>query len=997
MTTPAQRIRTLLATTLVAAAGLCTPAMAQDRPSDAFGGVRFPIQAAEGTIDLAGRAGWLWREGSTHRVLLDTDVRVVLGGDVFHAQAASLWLERLSDDEYQIFGVFRGVRADAGAIDIRAEILPVRGVVRISEPLRVRLDARFEGTPAARDTAADFHAQANRVFAARVLGQTPPETPAVVRDGITPRPGDARPTDTGAPTESPAVVREAEPIAPLPVFQPNGVFSVSVGDRIVIEGGEDSPSTVTATGGVVLQYHEPATGRALEMKAERAVIFLKQGPLDRTLARLDASQVEGIYLEGGVMGGDERWAVRAPRAYLDVERGRALMLDAVFWTTDERSGMPVYVRAEAVRQESDRVFSAEKARLSNSSFYEPDFFIGVRDLEVRLEGDDRADAPDQRVQVRARSVTLNALGVPVLWLPGFTGRVEEFPLQQIRMENSNRDGFGVRTRWDLLSLMNRDWPGMDLSLLLDYFAERGPAIGLDGDWDTANHRGGLFAYLLPDDRGEDLMPRGTRIDRDGETRGIFRFQDLWQFRENWTLVTELSYISDEAFVPAFYRELGQETEDFRNRVLLERAGEQTHFALDVSAAQGDFIAAEHKLQSDGYRVERLPEARFVAGMRDVFEETLPGLLAYTFEARAGSLRMKFSDVTAAEYGFTTNSLADAAFGTLPGESIGDILRDAGLNEDAVTRFDTRHELVGTLSAGALRITPFVVGRLTAYDTDFEAFSPEETDETRLWGAAGVTFSTVLQRVDNDAESRAFDVHRLRHIVEPSLTLWTADTNIRNDDLPVFDDDVEDLMQGTTVRAGLDQTWQTKRGGMGRWRDVDVFKLRTEYVWSSDRAGTSAIPRWYAARPELSNPGEYFGASAVWMPTEVLALAAETVYDFDENRFARSSGGILLHHRPGFLTAFEMRRIDELDATYGTVSAQYRLTDKYTVNTALTYNFVVDDFQGVSALVQRRFQVGTLGLSVIYNNIRGDTSFGFVFRPGGSGGSGDISVDPTFGG
>src|SRR5690606_31582704 len=141
------------------------------------------------------------------------------------------------------------------------------------------------------------------------------------------------------------------------------------------------------------------------------------------------------------------------------------------------------------------------------------------------------------------------------------------------------------------------------------------------------------------------------------------------------------------------------------------------------------------LQSQGYRVERLPEARFVSGMRDVFEETLPGVLAYQFEARAGSLRMRFSDTSAASYGFDTNSLADAAFGTLPGEPIGDVLRAAGLNEDAVTRLDPRHELVATLSLGPVRVTPFVAGRVTAYDTDFEDFSPDEDDQTRLWGAA----------------------------------------------------------------------------------------------------------------------------------------------------------------------------------------------------------------------------------------------------------------------
>lgn len=1009
MKRPAPAIRSLLAVCLVTAAGLGTPAWAQpDETSDAFGGVRFPIQAAEGSIDLAGRAAWLWREGTTHRIVLDTDVRVVLGGDEFHAQSASLWLEPLGGDEYQVFGVFRGVRADAGAIDIRAETLPVRGVVRVTSPLRVRVDARFDGPPPRRgpsEAAAAFHEEARVVFAARVLGETPEGTPAIVREGVAPRPGEAV-----RPGETAAVVREDGPPGPQPVFRPSGVFSFYVGDRIVIEGGGDEqtsggagPATITATGGVVVQYQEPATGRSLEMKAERAVIFLKEGPLDRTLARLDAGQIEGIYLEGGVMGGDERWTVRSPRAYLDVERGRALMLDAVFWTTDDRTGMPVYVRAQAVRQESDRVFSAERARLANSPFFEPDFFIGIRDLEVRLEDQPRSpDAPvaegdpldDQRVKVKAKGVTLNTLGVPVLWLPGFAGDPDDFPLRQVRISDSNRNGTAIETEWDLAALLSKDWPGVDIGLLLDYYFDRGAAVGLDGDWDRDAHRGGIFAYLLPDDTGRDRLATGTRIDRDGETRGIFVGQDLWRFRENWTLVSELSYISDEAFVPAFFQDLGKETEDFRNRLILERGGEQTNFALEVSAAQGDFIAAEHLLQSPGYRVERQPEARFVYGMRDVFEETLPGVLAYGFEARAGSLRMKFSDVAAEEYGFTTNSLADDAFGTLPGESIGDVLRASGLDEDAVTRLDTRHELVATLSFGALRVTPFVVGRITAYDTDFEDFSPDESDETRLWGAGGVTFSTVLQKIDNDAESRLLDVHRVRHIIEPSLTVWGADTNVDREDLPVYDDDVENIASGGMLRAAVDQTWQTKRGGVGRWRDADVLKLRTEYVWSDNEAGQSAIPRWYSARPELSNPGEYLGASLIWRPTEVLAIAGETVYDLDEDHFARSSGGFLIEHRPGFQTSFEMRRIEALDATYGAAGARYRLTEKYAINTSLTYNFDLDDFQDFTALLQRRFQVGTLGVSFNYDNIRDETSIGIVFRPGGSGG---LSIDPTFGG
>lgn len=980
----------VLLSAVVGVCGLAAPVMAQQVGGDrGFGDVRFPIQAADGAIEMSGRSGWLWKAGSTHRVHLETDVRVVLGGDVFVADSASLWLEPLGKGMYQVFGVFRGVRADQGSIDVRAESLPVRGVVR-ADAVRVRVDARFDGPPDAESEAGAFHRDAQGVFASRVLGATSEPESAVVQDGV-PASGSEAVAAAGS-----AVVRETEvETGPRPVFTPEGVFSFSVGDRIVIEGGEPGQrASVTATGGIVMQYNEFGTGRAVEMKAERAVVFLKsEAPLDRTLGRLSADEIEGVYLEGGVIGGDERWTVRSPKVYLDVDRGRALMLDAVFWTTDERTGMPIYVRADAVRQESRRVFSAERARLANTAFFEPDVFIGVKRLKVELEGADTAETGAARIT--ARNVTLNALGVPILWLPGFEGDADSFPLRRIQISDSNRTGGLIETRWNVPALFGWDWPGVEMDLLLDYYTERGVGIGLDGRWNTASHRGGLFAYLLPDDGGTDLLNPGTRIDRDGETRGIFVGQDLWNIRENWTLVTEGSYISDEAFVPAFYPELGQNTEDFRNRLRLERQTATTQFTAEISATQPDFIASEHLLQTPGYRVDRQPELTFTSGQRELFEEWFPGLLTYGWEARAGSLRLSFSEVDAEDYGFLFNGLSQDAFGTAPGDSIGDQLRAQGFTEDAVTRFDTRHEVVATMRAGQVRITPFVVGRATLYDQSFDAFSPQETDETRLWGAAGVTFSTTLQKVDNNVESRALDLHRLRHVVEPSLTLWASDSNITNDELPVYDDDVENLLTGTAVRAAVDQTWQTKRGGPGRWRDVDVFTLRTEYVWTSDRGGTSAIPRWFESRPELSRPGEYAGVSAIWKPTEVVAVAGEVTYDFDADDLARASGGVLIQHRPGFVTSAEYRRIEPLDATYAAMSARYRVTEKYGIDTSVTYNFDEEDFQDFTATIERRFQAGTLGLRVSYNNIRGDTTFGFTFVPGGQ--RRGLSVDPSFGG
>src|SRR5690606_26447959 len=162
----------------------------------------------------------------------------------------------------------------------------------------------------------------------------------------------------------------------------------------------------------------------------------------------------------------------------------------------------------------------------------------------------------------------------------------------------------------------------------------------------------------------------------------------------------------------------------------------------------------------------------------------------------------------------------------------------------------REEISSQLASGPVNITPFAVGRLTAYDDEFDQFSPSEDDSTRVFGALGLRLATGMQRVDNNVDSRLLDLHRMRHLVEPSVTLWTAHTNVDQQDLPVYDEQVESLADGSAIRFGLDQTFQTQRGGPGRRRTVDWLSVDGELVVSDDDAEQeSPIGRWIEGRPE----------------------------------------------------------------------------------------------------------------------------------------------------
>src|SRR5690606_2240346 len=115
-------------------------------------------------------------------------------------------------------------------------------------------------------------------------------------------------------------------------------------------------------------------------------------------------------------------------------------------------------------------------------------------------------------------------------------------------------------------------------------------------------------------------------------------------------------------------------------------------------------------------------------------------LTYYSQSSAGLLRFNLAENDLREQGFT-DQIAQDAFGINANQTIADQLRAQGYNQSEVFRFDSRHEVEMPLSLGAdgrFNLTPFAVGRITAYDTDFDdyrdATGSSEEEQYRLWGA-----------------------------------------------------------------------------------------------------------------------------------------------------------------------------------------------------------------------------------------------------------------------
>jgi len=993
--------------------------------------------ATPGPISFSAIRATTWNEGPLRRLLLDESVKVTLAGHRFEAKKAAVFMQRTEREGLaveQVFLYFEHVTSTApGGIAINSPLLPVRAVITPTGVIELSADLITHGRPPSRTPMGAFADKADQSLAAALarlprspVPQATGESAATANPSIfqstppvppvgPPAPGESQGLPVAPPaTLLPPAPGPTDPTAGAelrePIFSSRGIITVAAPDVTVVSGEDEN--AVIITGGVTLQYEDRESARTLQLSAQRAVIFLDPGPLTDT-TQFSAAGVRGIFLEGGVIAGDGKYSVRAPEVFYDVRNNKAVMLDAVFWTYDEQRRLPLYVRAKSIRQESAEQFIAKSATMTNSAFFDPELSIGASTVTISRrqrpipQGGLDAAPPgtptptETQTLVEARNFTLRALGIPIFYWPYYSGDPTLNPIRDVRFENRSGSGGAIKATINAYSLIGLRRPGdTRFDLLTDYFFERGPALGTRIAWNKSNSRGDIFAYGVLSDQGTDLLKPGTRIERDGEFRGIVTGEQRWKVDEKWTIFAEIAYIQDETFVDAFFEDLGESRREFTNRIVGRRLAGNTSLAIEAKGTFQQFLANEYLLQSQGYAVTKIPEATYVR----LADDLLDGRVSYSSEYRAGWLALSFDEPLAREHGFTTNSLAQRALGINADQSLAQALEARGYSEDDVARFDTRHEVSINENLGPVRLTPFVVGRITAYNDDFDSFAPAEDDQTRLWGAAGVRLSTTVQRIYESAQWRALDIHRLRHIIEPNATLWHAGTNIDGRDLPVYDDAVESLAEGSMYRIGVNQTFQTQRGGPGRWHNVDLLSVNTDYVHSSGDTDTQGpIGRFFDFRPELSNPGDYLVADAIMRVTDATSLTGNTVFDFDLSQQATTSVGLLMRHAPGFVTIGDIRYLNAQDTTFVNMGAFYDLSTKYSVTAAASYNVDESQFQTMAVELRRRFSSSLLGLHISYNEITGETSFGFILQPYGASkgagisGIGGADIGSRFGG
>ena len=948
-----------------------------------FAGINLPTALQERAITLASDRAWAWSEGATTRIALEGDVRVSIGPQHFRAARAVAWFEPIlatapdgADVEAdQVAIVFEGVTAAGAAPDgpaaQNAERLLVTGIVH-GPAMQLKTDLLRHTRPTADDALFVDRAEARLAKYLTTLiavSGAVDEASALAVEAA--RAGDTR-------VALPPAVRS-------PVVPPEGGTIAFSASRLELSAHNGEDRVIELRDGLSVQFVPPDRGRTVLLQAERGVVFLSKES-SGAVGVLRSEDVLGIYIEGDASITDGQYTLRGARMYYDPTTERAVVLDAVFFTWDERRGMPLYLRADTVRQSAQSEWKAEKATLANASLAEPHFSIGVDRLSIRLRDTGTPEAPVTTPEIEAEGVRFRAGDVPMLGLPKFAGEVRPSPLRDVRYSNRGGDSL-VSTRWDLFTLLNREAPREGrLDLLVDGYLNRGPALGVDAEWEREDMTGESLSYGIFDN-GTDRLSSGARIEHDDQWRGMFTVGNIWRVSELWTLTLEGSYISDETFVDAFFEPLAETRREFTNSVFAKRQTDQDQFSLEVRGTFNDFISNEYLLQSQGYVVENLPEAKYARFSDQIFD-----IFSYSSESSVGYYEATFSEPTLAEYGFNSKKRANAAFGLPPSATLAEQLDAQGFPTGGTGRFDTRHEIEAPMQWGAFNIVPFAVARATWWSQDFDGYNGSDglEDDGRIWSSAGVRTSTSIVNVNNELESRVFDLHRMRHIIEPYATGWVSGTNVNSENLPVYDEGVEPIVDGAMVNLGIRQTWQTERGPVHNRRSVDWLMLDMSYTWSSDDTPRrSPFGRFLAFRPELSNPGEFIAASSALLLTEAVTLVGEAVYDVDdasENGFSRGSAGFEIDHGDSFTTYSEYRYLRDFDDTVVASGLRYELSTKYAIALEGTWNLRKNRFQNTGAILTRRFPQWVVDIGIGFDETSDIFQASVSVRPVGFGGN-----------
>ena len=788
----------------------------------------------------------------------------------------------------------------------------------------------------------------------------------------------------------PPLTEQSEKGPPAPVTAMVPTVTVRIKSLQSVMMGDGNIAIVLEGGATVIVHKSEA--EAVELYAQRMVLLTRLKKFadvkadGKTLEMGEA--VEGVYLDGDVQidyipkgRKNPESRLQADRAYYEIGTDRAVLTDAVLHTMDPLTQTPLVVRAATIKQLSQSKehgeYRLQGMKLTSSTFASPSFAIAANKAYL-TQAENADEYYGKRTSFSATNTRAEFWGLPVFWTPYSAGAANEqaFPLRAADIGSSQRFGTYVKTEWGLFELLGRSPPkGTDVSFRADYLTLRGPAGGVnakysggfitDAEREPWNYEGRLETYFI-DDHGTDKFG-GDRLDVEPQTtqRGLAAWQHQHFLPDDWQVQLRTAWVSDPTFLEEYYPAEYRGDLPMESSLYLKHQRDTEALTLLGTTQPNGFVTSSEYAQ-EGLEIQRSPEVSYQR-IGDSFGDD-----RFTFFSSnsAAELKMQLSDATPAELGYRP--------GTSPGIPV---QGRYGVSEEAVRRGDTRQEIDYPLQVDRFRVVPYVMGRYTYYSDSIDGAT-----QNRVFAGTGVRLNTAFWRVDDYAASELWDIHRVRHVIEPELHLFASGQSVDQTDLLIYDEQVDRVNDIQAVQLAMHQRWQTMRGGPGNWRSVDFLTWNTEGNFYANKPADAALEpnnfrgMFFPSAPETSVPRNSINTDLTWRASDSTAFLGDAQYNLDKKTLATMSGGVAVQRGDRMNWYVGNRYIQALDSNILSFLVNYDLSTRYTLGFGQSYDYGAGQNVTSNVSVLRHFDVFYMVFSVRYDDSTGERGLYVGLRP-----------------
>jgi len=737
--------------------------------------------------------------------------------------------------------------------------------------------------------------------------------------------------------------------------------------------------------GAVSITQTASNGDYVELLADNVVVFTSQRADAPTTQPTDIhTAITAAYLEGDVRIDYVPSKAKAPeqrlvadRVYYDFRTQKAVLTNVVFHSVDPDTQIPFIVRAQTMQQISHAEFSARNAEFTTSQFAVPTFSIRAGYAYIHQQPQDLAN-----YDVVTHDDTVHIFGVPMFYWPALSGvyNTNPLPLLNFSAGNSSRYGFGVTTDWGLFQLLGQTPPkDLSIDIPIDFYSERGPGIGLnatykggfitdaDQPWDFQ----GDFQSFFISDHGQDQLG-GIRLNVDPPTeeRGFFLWQHQQFFPDDWQVQVRLGYVSDPTYLEEYYQNTFDNALPYDAEFYAKRQRDTEVLSFLVQTDTTTFTTNADR-QPDQFDVARLPEISY----QRIGDSFADDQLTF-FSANTGSgLKFDRSQFSLQDQGFYP--------GLSPGLPSNGL---TGFTGDLIFRGDTRDEVDWPIALGQIKLVPYLMGELTTYSN-----SPGGDGETRFYGGPGVRATTTFWDVDDSIDSDLLNLHRIRHVIQPEINVFTSGTTVDAQKLYDFDSNIDSISDITAAQVAIHQHWDTMRGGPGRWESVDFLDFDIEgdfYPHAPPQDLLNPVSfrgLFFPSEPQTSVARQAINADLTWHIGDDTAFISDWQWNLDTHETAIAEAGIAVNRGARLSYYFGDAYIQALESQVISFNATYNLSTKY----SLALEEAVDIGQTRAEItylsVTRRFDVFALSVAVYHDGINNINGFSVNFLPSGQAG------------